>query len=380
MHKDTLNLVGQIYDAVSKPDKWDSFLENLARAVGAHATRMRMIDNSNDRYSLIAGTGHDCTYDQNYQDYYTKVDLWNPILAQQKAGITFNTSEAIPDEVFRKSEFYNDFYKRYNVFYALGGNIIKTDNSIARIGLHRARSQGSYGDEEVLLVQQLMPHLQRAFKLGVHLKELESQRDNIHDALYRSLTPLLLFDEFGDIAFVNQSAEAIINRGSGLSIHNKRLTLIQPSEQAALQQMVQQAVMTGAKKGAGSGSGIRVTAENGEQQFNLIVTPYPARSTTHLGTNTRICAAVFIHDTAQKGTLSADLLKTLYELTPAEIRLAEGIVDGLTPTEASAKFGVSVATTRTQLRSLFAKTDTQRQAELVRLLSGLNKQYNYETN
>ncbi|OOZ39189.1 hypothetical protein BOW53_12445 [Solemya pervernicosa gill symbiont] len=65
------------------------------------------------------------------------------------------------------------------------------------------------------------------------------------------------------------------------------------------------------------------------------------------------------------------MLKSIYELTPSEIRLAESIVDGLTPAEAANRFHVSVNTTRSQLRALFAKTDTQRQAELVRLLSGL---------
>ena len=91
--------------------------------------------------------------------------------------------------------------------------------------------------------------------------------------------------------------------------------------------------------------------------------PYPARSTTHPGTNTRICAAVFIYDTAQKGILSAVLLKTLYERAPSEIRMAESIVDGLAPAEAETRFNVSINTTRNQLRSLFAKTDTQRQAD-----------------
>jgi DNA-binding CsgD family transcriptional regulator/PAS domain-containing protein len=367
----TLELVGQIYDAVSEPAGWNSFLDNLARAMGAQAARMRMLDRRGNCFSLLAGAGHDSSYDENYHQYYMKVDLWNPILAQCDPGMVFDSSKIVPYDTFKTSEIYNDFYRHYDTFYALGSNIASTDDVIARIGVHRSHSQGTYSEQDAQLLQQLMPHLLRAFKLGSHLETMQSQLSGMQETLYRSPSPLLLIDELGQVAFTNQRAEALLGSESGLAIHNDQLRAVHEAEQSELHRLLQQAVATGARKGTGSGGAMRLTSTDGIKRYNLLITPYPSRSASHLGLNRRICAAVFIHASQQSGKLPADLLKSLYGLTRSELRLAEGIIEGLTPAEAATRYGVSVNTTRSQLRALFAKTDTQRQAELVRLLMGL---------
>jgi DNA-binding CsgD family transcriptional regulator len=66
---------------------------------------------------------------------------------------------------------------------------------------------------------------------------------------------------------------------------------------------------------------------------------------------------------------SADLIQGLFNLTPAEARVACGIAAGRTVDTLAAAFAVSVGTIRVQLRSVFEKTETTRQAELVQLLA-----------
>ena len=371
MHTESLNLVGQIYDAVSEPERWESFLDKMTRALGANAARMRVVNNQSNCYSLISGVGHDSSYDEKYAQYFSKVDVWSPVLNKSTSGFIFNSIDIVPCSEFRNTEIYNDFFRNYDMFYALGGNAAKSDSMIARIGFHRSRLQGPYNEQDIQLLQELMPHLLRAFKLGGHLQSMQSQLEGMQEALYRSSSPLVLIDEYGLVAFTNQCAEALLSNESGLSVQNNRLAAMHEAEQSELQRLLQSAVATGARRGTGSGGAMRLTSLNGKQRYNLLITPYPDRSVSHLGINQRICAAVFIHDTQQSGKLPADLLKSLYGLTRSEIRMAEGIVEGLTPAEAATKYGVSVNTTRTQLRSLFAKTDTQRQAELLRLLTGL---------
>jgi DNA-binding CsgD family transcriptional regulator len=66
---------------------------------------------------------------------------------------------------------------------------------------------------------------------------------------------------------------------------------------------------------------------------------------------------------------SADLIQGLFDLTPAEARVACGIAAGKTVDALAATFAVSAGTIRVQLRSVFEKTATARQAELVQLLA-----------
>lgn len=68
---------------------------------------------------------------------------------------------------------------------------------------------------------------------------------------------------------------------------------------------------------------------------------------------------------------SAQLLTKLFGLTPAESRLAAELSDGSTLIQAARALNISWETARTQLKAVFAKTNTHRQSELVALLSHL---------
>ena len=64
------------------------------------------------------------------------------------------------------------------------------------------------------------------------------------------------------------------------------------------------------------------------------------------------------------------LLQALFDLTPAESRIAQGIGNGETFEAIAARLGISTATARSQLKGVMAKTGTGRQTELALLLSG----------
>lgn len=63
-----------------------------------------------------------------------------------------------------------------------------------------------------------------------------------------------------------------------------------------------------------------------------------------------------------------DRLRMAFGLTKAEARLARVLADGRSPAEAAALFDRKLTTIRSQLRQVFAKTGTSRQAELVAML------------
>ena len=66
-----------------------------------------------------------------------------------------------------------------------------------------------------------------------------------------------------------------------------------------------------------------------------------------------------------------DALKTHYRLTPTEIGLAEALFHGETLRDFAEARGRSFNTVRNQLKSVFAKTGTNRQSDLVALIARL---------
>jgi DNA-binding CsgD family transcriptional regulator len=67
---------------------------------------------------------------------------------------------------------------------------------------------------------------------------------------------------------------------------------------------------------------------------------------------------------------SARLLADLFDLTPAEARVARGIAAGKTVHDLAEEAGLAAGTIRQQLKSVFSKTGVSRQADLVGLLVG----------
>jgi DNA-binding CsgD family transcriptional regulator len=81
-------------------------------------------------------------------------------------------------------------------------------------------------------------------------------------------------------------------------------------------------------------------------------------------------AAIFIGGPpdAQEG---ADAVAATFGLTSAETRLLAGLFGGHTLTETAATLGITRPTAKTHLEHIFLKTKVTRQAELMRLWTGV---------
>jgi DNA-binding CsgD family transcriptional regulator len=97
-----------------------------------------------------------------------------------------------------------------------------------------------------------------------------------------------------------------------------------------------------------------------------LVVPAP-RSAVPLGIE-RPSAVVFVAAPGAGPGMRPESPRARYGLTAAEAKLARALSDGCSLREAAQRLGVSVHTVRSQLKQLFEKTGTNRQAALVLLL------------
>jgi DNA-binding CsgD family transcriptional regulator len=82
-------------------------------------------------------------------------------------------------------------------------------------------------------------------------------------------------------------------------------------------------------------------------------------------------AAVFVAPALTPPPAPGEAMATLFDLTVAEARVFAQIAAGRTIVEAAEALGVQVTTVKTHLAHIFAKTDTRRQADLVKLSAAL---------
>ena len=115
------------------------------------------------------------------------------------------------------------------------------------------------------------------------------------------------------------------------------------------------------------GRGIRIRRSSGLRALTALVAKAANDCSTSPGPSQ---VAVIVHAPEKLPTVDEHLLRTWYDLTPAEARVAGMLATGLNLDAIVARLGVGANTVRTQLKSIFAKTNTNRQGELIALLLG----------
>jgi DNA-binding CsgD family transcriptional regulator len=83
-------------------------------------------------------------------------------------------------------------------------------------------------------------------------------------------------------------------------------------------------------------------------------------------------AALFLTDPEAPMRMPIDALIEQFGLTPSELRVLMGLMQGQTPREIAEAHGMAMPTIRTHLRHLFQKTGTSRQIQLVKLAMSMN--------
>ncbi len=80
-------------------------------------------------------------------------------------------------------------------------------------------------------------------------------------------------------------------------------------------------------------------------------------------------ALLFLIDPDAAAAVPTPILQSVYGFTNAEGRLVEALLNGMTLEIFAARSHVSVNTARTHLKSIYRKTETNRQSDLIRLLA-----------
>lgn len=178
---------------------------------------------------------------------------------------------------------------------------------------------------------------------------------------------IILIDERMKVVFVNRCAATILAARDGLMESGERLSTASIRETSTLNEYLSNAAAD--HEGAEPAGAMTVSRSASRRPLSLLVTsarsrtmPAEARMPVPTG------AVVFIADADRPIGIHPEVLARLYDLTPAEAILAEGLANGRDLNSLSGELGVSRNTLRSQLQSVFSKTHTNRQAELVKMI------------
>lgn len=180
--------------------------------------------------------------------------------------------------------------------------------------------------------------------------------DNAGTALDRLPIAVLALDSERRVIFMNRQGAGIIRDKRGLMVDAGGRCRTERSEMTRVLYDAIDSVL------AGKGNAV-LRLPMGDQEGSLTV--FADTAGENCG-DARIL--LFIQAQDQLVVPPADQLKSLFGLTNAEAELTRRLLQGCDLAEAAQECGLAISSARTYLKSIFAKTGTNRQAELMRQL------------
>ncbi len=350
------DLIGGIYDAAADPDLWSHAIAQIVEATGCRTGVFYEHDVTTHQSQPLGFHRFNPEFMQDYVAHYGALDPWNSRVMQWPVGIAAPTYMLMPEDEFRRTEFYQDYLRRTGMFYGLGGLVERADGRIAVFGVQRGYEEGRFPTESVDLVSALMPHLKRAYRMHSAIGRAQRARETFEETLRVVPQSVLIVDRNARLVFANRAAQRLLDVGEGIRLVSGRLTAAHRDDRAAFASLFNP---LGAVEGAIAVAALR----RPQNRRPLLVQAVPLRIHGRWDPAGRV---VLLIDVDPPPRPSPDRLAALFGLTAAEARLWADLATGATLAEISRRRAVSVNTLRVQLARLFSKVGVHRQADLVR--------------
>jgi DNA-binding CsgD family transcriptional regulator len=171
---------------------------------------------------------------------------------------------------------------------------------------------------------------------------------------------VIMTDRQAQLLYTNRQAHELLARRRGLRVSMGRLSATNPKCAARLREAIRFCAQAKCSEELPLGVAVSIPQTDAP---HIAAWVHPAGGMRTDGKEQ--AAAIFVRGAAD--VFSDEVFAAMFGATQGEIRVLKLLLTGLSVQDICAKLGLSRNTVRTHVKSLFAKTGTRRQAELVAL-------------
>lgn len=359
--------IAGLYDAATAPALWPDALDALEPLFASSAAHFFLWDRAADRATLSLPSRNYRGQDE-FHRRYGRIDPRRHLLMRQPPGFLLLCHEHFDEAFVRRSEFFNDFSLPLGRRWVMSASLWEDSASTAIFAVFRPPGQAPYAAADAARLRRLLPHLRRALRLDQQLRAARAQAtigQSVLDALPQAV---LATDAAGRIRHANRAAEALLTAGATLRQHRGCLAATTHAETAMLLAALRRAVEAAPGATPGPASSLILHDEAGAA-LAVTVTPLDRHAGLDGMPEQRLALLTAVPMAPQRADPAP--LRLAFGFTGAEAALAAALAGGQRLAAIAAARGVRMPTVRHQLRAVFDKTGTNRQAELVRVLANL---------
>jgi DNA-binding CsgD family transcriptional regulator/PAS domain-containing protein len=275
--------------------------------------------------------------------------------AQMEVGRAIPTEIVIPNAIFYRTKVYHEAVRPAGGHYSVAARPTRSTLVVAC----RPQTAESFSRAHVQTLQSILPTLEATFPLKSRLEHLEQRASMLERALDEvGDLGILLLDQRGFVVHLNRAAERIIQAEDGLYWKRGELVGARDADTHRLRRTLCD----------GSGKLCALSRPSSRRPLvtrAISINSSGAERLQEIGPTRTL---LFVRNPDKAGLSNFDLVAATLGLTRREARLAALLAQGRSVAEAADEIGITIGNARTHLKRIFSKTDTHRQAELVRVL------------
>lgn len=373
-------LLDKIYAAAVEPERWPDAMAALSEAFGGAPCALHFEDDTGLNDSLLVGAGVADKSAEDFQAHYWKVNPY-PTIALQKfgAGQTLCALECMNNDELKSDEFYNDWMRPNKWTPEHIGSVLF--NSEGRTGVLSIAPSSTSAlenlDSDLTAMRAIVPHFQRAIELNRLLVKSAATDDGMDSFLEFIDAAAILVSEDCIVQRYNAAAAGLFDAGHTINLDALGIPFCK--EKKSQKRFSAALAMAGNQSGLGASVPFRIECFEGSRRYAGLV--INLRENLGEFESFRISLLKYLHEGPSRMILlkemvsaqavAPDKIRSLLGYSHAEARLVSALAAGQTMTDYAKHTGVSRDTTKSQLSSVFEKSNVRSQTELLALLASL---------
>jgi DNA-binding CsgD family transcriptional regulator len=350
-------LVDRIYECAFVPELWPEILAELVHLGGALSGWLCISNGNVIRWSASSQEARNDLRPLMESGWIPRSERFNRLLRAKQTGFIPDSTLYTPEEM-RDDPAYRDMLYPRGMGWASATAIALPTGDDMVIALERAYDQGSAPSVVLETLNEVHSHLARASFVAARM-QLERARA-ASQALALLGIPALVFSDNGKILAANQLIEAL--SGFILWRTKDRIALRDVRADALLRD----AIATVDQDDTPSVRSFPVRNVSSTMIAHVVPIRGSARDTF-----SRCAAMLMLTPVTRPEAPSVDLIRSLFDLTPTEARIARGLATGQTVKAIATESGTSTNTVRWHVKVVLSKIGYSRQSDVVALLNGL---------
>ncbi|QNE07408.1 helix-turn-helix transcriptional regulator [Croceicoccus marinus] len=212
-------------------------------------------------------------------------------------------------------------------------------------------------------LETLRPFVLAYFSQWLADRQFLSLARSLNLAIERSGIATVLLDRSADIIYANSQAEAVFSQRSGLRRCGERMVCASMADTLRLQTAIDHVCDSAGRRS--EGNPMLALPRPHRRALTIVLSALPPSNCAKSGEPAVIA---WIFDPEQDLSAIMEAVCDLYGLSHRETQLACALVAGDCIKMAAKRLGVQDQTARSYLKQIFAKTETNRQTDLLQLL------------